>query len=82
MSRSYSGEHDAAKTSFNELTQSLDKLIKLDKEAYVNDYLKRVEADIVLEKEANLQKLVAHFKKLLNELQERKCFESISNRSI
>ena len=72
LSRSYSGEHEAAKTSFNELTQLLDKLIKLDQEAYVNDYFERVEADILIEKEVNLQKLHAHYQKLVDEVHERK----------
>ena len=72
LSRSYSGEHEAAKTSFNELTQLLDKLIKLDQEAYVIEYFDRVQNEIVLEKEVNLQKLLAHFQKLEDEVHERK----------
>ena len=65
-------EHDGAKTSFNEVTKSLDKLINFDKEAYVIDYFERVETDILIEKEANLQKLVAHYQKLVDEVHEHK----------
>ena len=38
-------EHETAKKSFNEVTQLLDKLTKLDKEAYVMDYFERVEEE-------------------------------------
>ena len=65
-------EHSAAKKSFNELTQLLDKLTKLDKEGFVIDYFERVETDILLDKEANMQKLTAHYGYLLDEVHERK----------
>ena len=72
-------EHDAAKKSFNEVTQLLDKLIKLDKEAYVIDFFERVEADIVHEKEVNLQKLTAYYNKLVDGVHERsvKCLHNL-----
>ena len=65
-------EHYAAKQRFNEVTQLLDKLIKLDKEDYVIDYFERVEADILLEKEVNVRKMVAHYHKLVYKVQERR----------
>ena len=79
LNMSYSFEHDAAKQSFNEVTQLLDKLVELDKEDYVIDYFERVEADILLEKEVNMQKLAAHYQKLLDEVHERKarCLNSL-----
>ena len=68
----YSREHSAAKKCFNEVTQLIDKLAKIDKEGFVIDYFERVEADIVLEKEVNMQKLVSYYQKLVDELHERK----------
>ena len=65
-------EHDAAKKSFNEVTQLLEKIAKVDKEDYVIDYFERVEADILLEKEVNMQKLLAYFKELVDDVHERK----------
>ena len=69
---SYSCEHDAAKKSFNEVTQLLDKVAKLDKESHVIDYIARVEADILLEKEANTQKLAAYYQNLVDEVRARR----------
>ena len=68
----HSIKHDSAKRSFNDLTQLIDKLSKLDKEAYVIDYFERVEADILLEKEVNVQKLIAHYQELLDFVAKRK----------
>ena len=84
LSMSYSIEHDAAKKSFNKVRQLLDKLVKLDNEDYVIDYFERVEADIVLEKEVNMQKLVAHYQKLVDDLHERKvqCLHNLKTQKI
>ena len=68
----YCFEHDSAKKSFNEVTQLLEKLTKLDKEGFVIDYFERAETDILLEKEANIQKLVIYYQKLVDEVHERK----------
>ena len=68
----YSREHSAAKKCFSEVTQLIDKLANIDQEDFVIDYFERVEADIVLEKEVNMQKLVAHYQKLVDEVHERK----------
>ena len=65
-------EHEAAKKCFNEVTQLIDKLAKIDQEGFVIDYFERVEADIMIDKELNLQKLVAHYQKLVDEVHERK----------
>ena len=55
-------EHDAAKKSFNELLLLLlEKLTKLDMEDFVIGYFEQVEANIVLEKEVNMQKLLAYY---------------------
>ena len=72
LSISYSTEHQAAKKSFNELTQLLDALTKIDKRSYVIDYFERVEADILLEKEFNIQKLVDYYQTLVDRVRERK----------
>ena len=69
---SYSCEHGAAKKSFNDATLLLDKLNKFDTEDYVIDYFEQVEADIVLEKEAHLQKVHAHYQKLVDRVHVRK----------
>ena len=58
--------------NFNTVTNLLDRLINFDKEAYVIEYFDRVQNEIVLEKEVNLQKLLAHFQKLEDEVHERK----------
>ena len=68
----HSREHSAAKKSFDELTQLLDTLTKFDGERYMNDYFDKVEADIVQEKEVNLQKLLAYYKEIVGILHERK----------
>ena len=65
-------EHSAAKKNFNEVTQLIDKLAKIDQEGFVIDYFERVEADILLEKEVNMQKLLAYYQKLVDEVHERK----------
>ena len=72
-------EHDAAKKSFNDVTNLLEQLAKFDKEDYVTGYFERLEADIVLEREANVQKLVAHYQKLVDDVHERKvkCLRSL-----
>ena len=71
--------HDAAKKSYNEVTQLLDKLVKLDNEDYVIDYFARVEADIVLEKEVNMQRLIAYYQKLFDDVRQEKvkCLNSL-----
>ena len=65
-------QHDAAEKSFNELTRVLDKLAKFDKEHFVIDYFGIVEAHILLEKDASLQKLLAYYNKLVDSVHERK----------
>ena len=65
-------EHETAKKSFNEVTQLLDKLIKFNSEDYAIGFFERVEADILLEKEANLQKLHTYYKELVDDVHERK----------
>ena len=72
LSMKYCTEHEAAKKSFNEVTKLLDKFIKLDKEDLVIGYFERVEADILLAKEANHQKLNAHYQELVEEVHKRK----------
>ena len=83
LNMKYCHEHEAAKKSFNEVTQLLAKLTRLDAEAYANDYFARVESDIVLEKEINMQKLLAHYQTLIKDLHERKakCLNSLSRRN-
>ena len=68
----YSREHSAAKNNFSEVTQLIDKLAKIDQESFVIDYFERVEADILLEKEVNMQKLIAFYQKLVDDVHERK----------
>ena len=68
----YCNEHETAKKSFNEVTQLLDKLIKFDEEDYTIEFFEQVEADILLEKEANLQKLQAYYQELSDDVHERK----------
>ena len=85
LNMKHCSEHDAAKQSFNELTQMLDKLIKLDREDIAIDYFERVEADILLEKEVNMQKLAAYYQKLVGDVHQRKvqCLHSLKiNRSL
>ena len=72
LTMKYCTEHDAAKKSFSSVTQLLEKLITLDKEAYVIDYFERVEADILREKEVNIQKLNAFYQELVDSVHERK----------
>ena len=81
----YSFEHDAAKKSFNEAAQLLEKLMKRDdNEDYVIDYFERVEAEILIEKEANLQKLLAYYIKLVDDVHERKsmCLHNLKTNKI
>ena len=65
-------EHDGAKKS--QTKQNFDK------ESYVIDYFKRVEADILLEKEVNLQKLIGYYQTLEDVVRERKaeCLQNLS----
>ena len=79
LNMTHCSEHDAAKQSFNEVTQLLDKLIKLDSEDYVIDYFERVEADILLEKEVNMKKLVDYYQKLVdyNHKRKIKCLHNV-----
>ena len=58
--------------NFNEVSQLINKLTKIDQEDFVIDYYERVEADIVLEKEVYMQKLLAYYQKLVDEVHERK----------
>ena len=72
-------EHDAAKRSFNALTQFLDKVAKFDQEKYVIDYFRQVEAALLQERDANLQKLAAYYLELANDVQEQqaKCLHDL-----
>ena len=72
LSTTYSTEHSAAKKCFNEVTQLIDKLAKIDQEDFVIDYFERVEADILVDKEVNVQKLLAYYQKLVDKVHERK----------
>ena len=80
----YSREHSAAKKSFSEVTQLIDKLTKIDQQSLVIDYFERVEADIVQEKEVNMQKLVAHYQQLVDKVHERmiKCLHKLTNKTL
>ena len=79
LNMKHSGEHDTAKENFNEVKQLLAKLSKLDAEAYAIEFFKQVEADIQLEKEVNLEALIAHYEKLVDEVRERKarCLDNL-----
>ena len=79
LNMKYCTEHEAAKKSFNEVTQLLDKLINLDKEAYASNYFERVEADILLEKKVKQQELDAFYQKLVDQVHERKvkCLQNL-----
>ena len=72
LSMSYSIEHEAATKSFTAVTQLLDKLVELDNEDYVIDYFERLEAEIQLEKEVNVQKMIDHYETLVDDVHERK----------
>ena len=50
----YSKEHCVAKEKFNEVTQLIDKLIKIDQDGFVIHYFERMEEDILVEKEVNM----------------------------
>ena len=54
------------------------------KDDYVIDYFEHVEADILLEKEANVQKIDTYYQKLVDEVHERKikCFQDIKTKKI
>ena len=72
LSIEYGKEHSAAKKSFNEVTQLIDKLNNIDQEGFVIDYFERVAADIAQEKEVNVQKLVSYYQQLADKVHERK----------
>ena len=65
-------EHDSAKKSFYEVKQLLAKIINLNEEDYVIDYFEKVEANILLVKENQQQKIDAYFKELVDEVHKRK----------
>jgi hypothetical protein len=67
-----SGEHGAAKESFDDVSQLLEKLLKLDREGYAIDYFEKVEAQIQVEKELKQRELTAYYQKLVAEVQQRK----------
>ena len=78
LNMSYSFEHDAAKKSFNEVTRLLEKLNNQDSEYYVIDYFQQVEADILLDKEINMRKLVTFYEELVDKAHARK-IECLNN---
>ena len=85
LSMKLCSEHESAKKSFNEVSQLIEKLTKFDKEKYVIDYFERVETDILLEKEVNMQKLLAYYQKLVDDVHERKvkCLSTLkTNKSV
>ena len=85
LTMKYSNEHDAAKKIVNQVTHMLEKLVKLEGEDYVIYYFEQMEADILLEKEVNQQKLDAHYQKLVDPVLERKvaCLKSLkSNKTL
>ena len=79
LNMKYCNEHDAAKKSFNEMTQLLDKLLKLGNEDYVIDFFERAEANLLLDYEINGQKLANYYEKLGDDLHERKvkCLDNV-----
>ncbi len=74
-----SGEHSAAKKSFDDVSQLLDKLLKLDREDYVIECFEKVEAQIQVEKELKQRELTAYYQKLVAEVQQRKitCLDNL-----
>ena len=54
------------------LLQLLTKLATFDKERYVIDYFDQAEANLLQEKDNNLQKLLTYYQKLVDDLHERK----------
>ena len=80
----YSREHSAAKKCFNEVMPLIEKLTKIDQEGFVIDYFERIEADIVLEKDSTLQKLIAYYQKLVAEVHARKvkCLLRLTNKTL
>ena len=62
----------------------LEKLTNIDKESHVIDYFERVEADILFEKEVNMQKLIAFYQRLVDEVHERKtaCLKNLKATNI
>ena len=80
---SYSSEHQTAKKRLDETTQFMEKLIKSDKEDIAIDYFERVEADILVDKEINMQKMVDYYQVLVDEVHKRKlkCLEHIKTSS-
>ena len=72
LSMKHSEQHEAATKSFAELAHFLDKLTTLETDQFVIDYFERVEAEIAQERENNMQKLIAHYQKLTDEVREHK----------
>ena len=64
-------EHEAAKRSFNEVSQLFNKLVN-DNEDYVIDYFEQAEASILMEKETNQQKTDTYYQKLVDDAHESK----------
>ncbi len=59
-------EHESAKKSFSELSQLLENIIKLDQEDYMISYFEKVEAAVLLEKEAQMQQFTVYYQKQLD----------------
>ncbi len=79
----FSTQHEAAKKSFSDVTQSLEELGKLESEYdYVIDYFERLEADILQEKETKQKELNAYYKKLVESVHERKvkCLRNVKTK--
>ena len=55
---------------------------KIDQEGFVIDYFERVEADIVLEKEPNVQKLVVGFRPSLSKTRIQDICGNLSTRNL
>ena len=64
--------YEAAKKSYEEVTELLEKLINRTNEDYVNDYFEQAEADVLAEKEASIQKMIDDYQARLAEVQEQK----------
>ena len=75
----HSFDHDAAKDSFTKLTLMLEQLTALDEEHFAIDYFGRVNADVLLEKEVNEEKLAAYYQQLEDHVQEQqsKCLHAL-----
>ena len=72
-------EHDAAKSAFYRLSQQLTDASRFDKRNYLDDYFKRVESQVELEREEVKLKLEAFYDKLLAELDafKAKCLHNL-----